>query len=245
MNNDDTPRGRLLSRREMLALLGASGAALATGKALGVPRLRAATARLPSCVVRPEQTEGPYFVDERLHRSDIRSDPVNGAVSPGVPLALTFLVSRVASSSCAPLAGAQIDVWQCDALGVYSDVTDRSFTTVGQRFLRGHQFTDAAGRAAFQTIYPGWYPGRAVHIHFKIRTPAGSTPSAEFTSQLYFEDALTDRVHRLAPYVTKGEGRVRNSGDRIYRRGGDQLVLAPSPVGDAYEATFAVGLELG
>lgn len=244
MHNDDTPIGRVLTRREMLALLGGSGAALAGGMALFDPRRLAATP-LPSCVVRPEQTEGPYFVDERLNRSDIRSDPATGAVSAGAPLALAFVVSRVNQGTCEPLAGAQVDAWQCDGLGVYSDVSDPGFSTKGQKFLRGHQITDRAGRATFLTIYPGWYPGRAVHIHFKVRTPTGSARAAEFTSQVYFDDDFTDRVHAAAPYSTRGTGRTRNSGDRIFGRGGDQLMLAVTPLGQGYEATFALGLQLG
>lgn len=243
MDGDDTTIGRLLTRREMLALLGGTGAALAGGMALFEPR-RLLAAPFPACVVRPEQTEGPYFVDERLNRSDIRPDPGTGVISTGVPLALSFLVSRVNQGACEPLAGAQVDVWHCDGLGVYSDVSDPNFSTKGQKFLRGHQVTDKTGRAAFATIYPGWYPGRAVHIHFKIRTPAGSTRASEFTSQVYFDDALTDRVHAAAPYSTKGAGRTRNAGDRIFGRDGEQLLLTTRPVGDGFEASFAVGLQL-
>lgn len=241
--NDDAPLGRIVSRRELLALLGVSGAALATGATvLGAKRLSAAP--VPSCVVRPEQTEGPYFVDERLDRSDIRADPSSGALRAGVPLTLSFVISRVALDGCAPLADAQVDVWHCDGLGVYSDVKDTSFDTTGQEFLRGHQRTNGAGEAKFLTIYPGWYPGRTVHIHFKVRVPAGSARASEFTSQLYFDDALTDRVHRSAPYASKGAGRTRNLGDGIYRRGGDQLILAAQPVGQGYEAMFSLGLQL-
>ncbi len=245
MTSDNTARGGLLTRRQVLALLGASGAALATGATMMADPRRLVAAPLPSCVVRPAQTEGPYFVDERLNRSDIRSDPTRGTLSAGVPLTLSFLVSQISRGACEPLAGAQVDVWHCDALGIYSDVTDPRFSTVGQKFLRGHQFTDRAGQATFRTIYPGWYMGRAVHIHFKIRTPAISPRVAEFTSQLYFDDALTDRVHGSAPYATKGQSRTRNAGDRIFRGGGDQLLLAPSPMGEGYEATFVLGLQLG
>jgi protocatechuate 3,4-dioxygenase beta subunit len=228
----------------MLALLGASGAALASGGLLFRPRSLAASP-LPSCVVRPEQTEGPYFVDERLLRSDIRSDPATGALSAGAPLALTFLLSRVRSGACEPLPGAQIDVWHCDAMGVYSDVSDPHFDSKGHRFLRGYQMTDNAGQATFRTIYPGWYPGRAVHIHFKVRTPAGPGRAAEFTSQVYFDDALTDRVHAAAPYASKRGSRQRNGEDRIFGDGGAQLLLAPQVIGGGYEASFALGMDLG
>jgi protocatechuate 3,4-dioxygenase beta subunit len=196
------------------------------------------TGTLPSCVVRPEMTEGPYFVDEMLDRSDIRPDPATGTVSEGVPLALTFLVSQVgAGATCAPLAGAQVDVWHCDALGVYSDVQG----SVGTKFLRGYQVTDAAGRAAFTTIYPGWYRGRATHIHFKIRTGAGY----EFTSQLFFDDTLSQQVHTQGVYAAKGVSTTPNSRDGIYRTGGDQLLLKLSEDGQGgYRATFDIGLQI-
>lgn len=242
MHRDDTPVGRVLTRRQAVALLGASGAAMATGA--GFTPARALGRSWPSCVARPEQTAGPYFVDERLNRSDIRSDPATGAVSAGVPLALSFLLSRITSAGCEPLPGAQIDVWHCDASGIYSDVRDPGFDTVGQKFLRGYQMTDGEGKAAFRTVYPGWYPGRTVHVHFKVRVSLGVASAAEFTSQLYFEDALSDRVFARAPYADRGGRRSRNADDGIFRRGGDQLLLEPRKAGDGYEATFALGLQL-
>lgn len=243
MDNDDTPVGRLLSRRDMLALLGISGAALATGASFARAATRGSPA-LPACVVRPEQTEGPYFVDERLNRSDIRTDPATGAISTGTPLALSFLISRVSGAACEPLAGAEVHAWHCDGNGVYSDVKDPGFDTTGQRFLRGYQITDRAGRVAFKTIYPGWYPQRAVHIHFKIRAKNARGAATEFTSQLYFDDALTDRVHQAMPYSAKGTGRRRNAADEIFQEHGDQLILAPRLAGSGYEGEFPVGLLL-
>jgi protocatechuate 3,4-dioxygenase beta subunit len=204
MDIDDNPRGFVLSRREVVALLGAAGYAVLSG-------YRPAGAQGPAtssspCVVRPEQTEGPYFVDELLHRADLRTDPADGTIKPGVPLDLTILVSRLAAPRCQPLAGVQVDVWHCDHLGTYSDVEDPSFTTVGRKFLRGYQLTDEQGRAHFTTIYPGWYRGRTVHIHFKLRSPATRGPGFEFTSQLYFDDALTDRVFAAPPTRSDGPG---------------------------------------
>ena len=245
MHEDDRPVGRFLTRREALALLGSSGLALAIGAPLLVSRTSAAASGA-GCIVRPEQTEGPFFVDEELDRSDIRSDPATGVVCPGVPLTLTFVVSRLGSSGCVPLVGAQVDVWHCDRNGHYSDVNDSRLDTTGKKFLRGYQRTNDAGRASFQTIYPGWYAGRAVHIHFKIRTPAQQAARAsEFTSQLYFLDALTDRVHRLDPYAENRGHRLRNPEDGLYRRGGSQLELAPAPVPPGYAAEFRVALQLG
>ena len=253
MDNDDAQVGRILSRREVLALLGGSSVALLAACAPGAlaspsPTATAqqtvataattaaastAAAVLPSCVVRPALTEGPYFVDEKLDRSDIRSDP--GAVRPGALLTLNFLVSRVSGTACTALSGAMVDVWHCDALGAYSDVDSAR----GQKFLRGYQNTDASGSAKFTTVYPGWYQGRAVHIHFKIRP----TSSTEFTSQLFFDDALSTQVFAQSPYSQKGtQGITRNSVDGIYQQSGGKLLLNVTKTGDAYAATFDIGL---
>ena len=241
MDTDDVQVGRLLGRREVLEILGAStaGAILAFGHPAA-----ARQASVPGCVVRPAQMEGPYFVEERLLRSDIRLDPMTKRVKPGAALELSFAVSRLGSNGCTPLPGAQVDVWQCDALGVYSDVTDRSFKSVGQKFLRGHQMTDAAGLARFTTIYPGWYPGRAVHIHFKIRTEPAGGRGHEFVSQLYFDDTVTDRVHARDPYAAKGLNRTRNSADGIYKDGGQELMLKVTETAKGFSAPFAIGLQL-
>ena len=242
MTYEDRPAGRLLSRREVVTFLGATSAAWLITGGLNPKRADAETLG-PSCVVRPEQMEGPYFVDERLHRSDIRSDPTDGRVKAGTPLALMFQVSRLNAGDCQPLSGAQVDIWHCDALGIYSDVQDPGFNSIGQKFLRGYQVTDARGAVRFVTVYPGWYPGRTVHIHFKIRTATLARRSFEFTSQLYFEDGLTDRIHTDQPYAATGLRTTRNQQDWIFRRAGDQLLLAPMTTKDGYSATFAIGLQ--
>jgi protocatechuate 3,4-dioxygenase beta subunit len=269
VDNDDAPIGRLLSRREALVVLGGgAGAALIaaacgsddkasptattgsspTGAAAtaGADATPAATlAAMPSCIVRPALTEGPYFVDERLHRADIRANTSDGAVRDGVPLALTFNVSEAGANACTPLAGAQVDIWHCDALGVYSDVSDPNFNTKGQDFLRGYQVTDADGRAQFTTIYPGWYQGRAVHIHFKIRNADAAGRHYEFTSQVFFEDALSQQVYASnAPYSEKGTAFLRNAQDGIYQQSQGQLVLVAQPSGNGYSAAFDIGLQL-
>jgi protocatechuate 3,4-dioxygenase beta subunit len=254
IDDDDRPVGRILSRREVLTLLGGSalvaacapaavGAASPTPTAFTGSQSSAAAAVtsaapivLPSCVVRPALTEGPYFVDEKLARSDIRSDPSTGSVRPGVPLALTFLVSKVSGTSCAALASATVDVWHCDALGVYSDVNDAT------KFLRGYQTTDAGGKAAFTTVWPGWYPGRAVHIHFKVRTTAANGQVSDFTSQLFFTETLNDQVLAQPPYSQKAGSRLRNEGDGIFQGSGGKLTLSPARATDGYTATFDIGL---
>lgn len=180
---------------------------------------------LPSCIVRPAATEGPYFVEEDLNRFDLRFDPTSGLVKEGLPLHIKFRLSQIADNMCTPLAGAQIDMWHCDALGSYSDVEDRGSTTEGEKWLRGYQVTNEFGLAEFITIYPGWYPGRAVHIHFKIRTDPDSELGYEFTSQLFFPEEITDIMHSQEPYASKGYRNTLNSTDGIYGSEGDQLLL--------------------
>src|SRR5256714_7987148 len=201
------------------------------------------TAGSATCVLTASLTEGPYFVDEKLERSDIRTDPVTGVVSEGIPLSLAFNVSRVASSACTPLTGAYLDVWHCDAAGVYSDVSGSS-----RKFLRGYQITDANGVAAFTTIYPGWYSGRAVHIHFKLRLYAGSTKSYEFTSQFFFDDSLTDSVYTQSPYSTRGSRNTRNANDGIYNSlsSNDKagLTLQTSKTSDGYAGVINLGVNV-
>lgn len=243
MKKNDSWFCQVLSRRQVMKLLGAAGTAYFVGIRQAVPQSIAATPR-PLCIVRPEQTEGPYFVDERLHRSDIRSDPTSGQRTPGTPFTLTVQVFRHRAGECQSLSDAQVDIWHCDAAGVYSDVQDPGFHTVGKKFLRGYQMTDARGEARFMTIYPGWYPIRTVHFHFKIRTGLVSRRRFEFTSQLYFPDELTDHVHTGHPYAAMGPRRVRNQQDFIFRRGGDELMLDPTATRDGYAATFPIALQL-
>ena len=119
---------------------------------------------------------------------------------------------------------------------------DMRFDTRGAKFLRGFQTTDSDGRVRFTTIYPGAYPGRAVHIHFKVRAQAAGR-DAEFTSQLYFDDALTDRVHAAAPYAGATR-RMRNEQDGLYRRGGRELTLDVTPVDGGYRAAYDVGVRV-
>lgn len=256
-DNDDVLVGRILSRREVLALFGAAGAATLLSACQTIPSTSAPAAASVTnnssavtttvssdgaigCVVRPALTEGPLFVDEDLNRADIRSDPATGQVSAGVPLELTFRVSQVDAAACRPLAGIQVDVWHCDANGIYSDTNQLGFQTVGQKFLRGYQVTDERGVAQFTTIYPGWYEGRAVHIHFKMRTGDGD----DFTSQLFFDETFTDEVYTSAPYNSRGERRLRNDDDGIFRQSNGQMMLTVTKVGAGYAATFDIALDL-
>jgi protocatechuate 3,4-dioxygenase beta subunit len=258
MKKDDFQINRILSRRKTLALFRAIGTAILVAgcipkksrsteaqSSVAVPPSSLANSdTLPTCIVTPQQTEGPYFVDEKLNRSDIRSDPADGSVKDGVPLQLTLRVSQIGNTSCTPRAGAIVDIWHCDALGVYSDVADPGFSTLGKKFLRGYQVTDANGTVQFTTIYPGWYQGRTVHIHFKVRTDAPSTQSYEFTSQLYFDDSITDQVDIQTPYASKGQRKLKNAGDGIFQDGGDQMLLKLTKTNLGYAATFYIGLQM-
>lgn len=247
MDNDDKQIGRILTRREVLALLGVAGAGMVASRVkaqAGVEGIAASTPPwMPACVVTPAQMEGPYFVDEKLNRVDIRPDPGTGKVSAGAPLDLEIRVYRVANGACTPYQNAVVDIWQCDAMGLYSDVKDTNgfFDTAGQKFLRGYQVTDAAGVAKFTTVYPGWYQGRSVHIHFKVRSSLNSR-AGEFTSQLYFDDAFSDKVLARAPYNTRTGTRTPNERDGIFRNGGSQLMLAVTEKGAGYAGVFEIGV---
>lgn len=274
MDNDDEMVGRLLSRREVMALFGAAGAAFLAGcgdsaatsaTATGIPAaatpganapaatsVSAATSvaggatAVPSCVVSPALTEGPYFVDAQLNRSDIRSDPTSGEARQGVPFDLTINVRQVSAAACTALAGALVDIWHCDAEGNYSNVADQTvgFNTVGQQWLRGQQTSDASGMVTFTTIFPGWYPGRAVHIHFKVRTAANASQSYEFTSQFFFDPAAAQAIYANPPYAAKGQPDTPNSSDGIYQGGGDQLLVPVAKAGDGYAGVFDIGIDL-
>src|SRR3989440_3609307 len=175
----------MLDRRETLAVLGG---------ALLLPGAETAEAATVACVpVTPTVTEGPYWVDEKLFRSDIRTDPATGVARQGVLLALTITVQNQSGTTCTPLAGAYVDIWHCDAIGIYSDEPaynpgggDGTVVTTGQRFLRGYQVTDDSGQVQFLTIYPGWYGGRTIHIHVRVRTYSGAAVLDNFVTQIFF-----------------------------------------------------------
>ena len=262
MDNDDKPVGQILNRRDTLKVLGIGSAAFLASCAapnatstlsptsnptVGVGLTQAApTAGMAlDCVVRPELTIGPYFVDGQLNRSDIRSDPSDNSIVEGLPLILHINVASVGNNSCAPIEGAQVDIWHCDAQGHYSGVSVPGSDTSGQQFLRGYQLTDANGAVQFQTIYPGWYSGRAVHIHFTIRTKGANAEDYQFTSQFFFDDTLSDQVHALEPYASKGQRDTRNTTDDIFMGGGDQLLLnLQGDTTNGFTSGMNIGLDL-
>lgn len=238
-----SPFQRRYTRRAALGTLAALGAASFVGSRSPVSDAAAAV----SCSLAPSMTEGPFFVDEKLKRYDLTTGTTDAGTLNGVPLYLNITAVST-TSGCAPIAGVQIDIWHCNANGLYSDISTgqgQSTGTRGQTFLRGYQLTDAGGAAAFKTIYPGWYSGRTVHIHVKARlyNAAGNT-TYEFNTQLFFDDALTDVVFAQAPYNARGTRNVRNAQDGIYGSNTSVLLALRRPAdGSAgYVADFTLGL---
>jgi protocatechuate 3,4-dioxygenase beta subunit len=227
----------VLTRRRVLAWLGGLGlAALIPGCAdegdsAGQTTTTAATTATGStattvdCILSPEQTEGPYYVDLDLVRRDITEG------RPGSPLDLTVKV--VDGESCEPIADAAVDIWHCDAEGVYSGVQGDDGT-----FLRGVQMADAGGEVVFRTIYPGWYTGRAVHIHVKVHVGGAET----YTGQLYFDAAVTDEVYATEPYNARPGPDTANEADGIFGQGGEQTVVSVSPGRDGYRGAVTLGV---
>jgi protocatechuate 3,4-dioxygenase beta subunit len=184
---------------------------------------------LVSCVLAPEQTEGPYYLDDHKVRRNITEG------RPGVPLALRLTVVDV--SNCKPIKGAAVDIWHCDAGGVYSGTSVQD--TEDDRFLRGIQRTDAKGLALFRTIYPGWYQGRTVHIHVMVHIGG----NVVHTGQLYFADTLTDTVYRRSPYSARSARTTRNAADSIYRNGGKRSTLKLKKSGSGYVGSITMGVQ--
>jgi len=213
-----------LTRRDSLLAAGGLLVAAAVGGCGGSDSGPASAGA--DCVLAPEQTEGPYYVPGEKLRRHIAEG------RPGAPLALALSV--VDASSCKPVRGAAVDVWHCDALGVYSGVQGG-----GGTFMRGVQRTDAKGVARFDTVYPGWYVGRAVHIHVKVHVGG----DVVHTGQLYFADSLTDAVYRGAPYDRRPDRDTRNAGDPIYNDGGSTSTLRVRRAGpNGYIGSIAMGV---
>jgi protocatechuate 3,4-dioxygenase beta subunit len=227
-----------LDRRKALALLGRAGVLLVAGCG-SVPEG-------PACVMATELTTGPYWRDAPLHRSDLRWDTAGTEIDPrpGVLLQLAIRVLTASDASCRPVRGARVDVWHCDARGVYSDVADRG--TAGHDFLRGYQVTDGAGQVTFSTIFPGWYAGRTVHVHARVRLfdPFGLS-TTDVSTQLFFDDAVTDAVLATAPYVERGPRDTRTATDPIYGGHSELLVALAGQVSSGYRGEVTLGIPIG
>jgi protocatechuate 3,4-dioxygenase beta subunit len=181
-----------------------------------------------SCVLTPEQTEGPYYIASEKVRRNITEG------RPGIPLLLRARV--VDASTCRAVKGAAVDIWHADAAGAYSGF---GAGAASRTFMRGIQRTNANGVAAFRSVYPGWYPGRTVHIHVKVHLGG----SVVHTGQLYFPDRLTDAVYRKSPYDVRPDRDTRNANDAVYRNGGrNSLLSVRKNASGVYVATITMGV---
>jgi protocatechuate 3,4-dioxygenase beta subunit len=241
-----------IRRREMVAL-SAGTLASAVLYACGADRDEAdrstpeGAAATPDCVLTPEQEEGPFYIDLAQVRQDIVED------RPGVPLALALTV--VDSNTCEPIRDAAVDLWHCDALGVYSG--EPSEGSEGETYLRGVQLTDGSGLAEFATIYPGQYPGRTTHIHVKVHIGGGlsdgtySGGHVSHTGQLFTSDRRDAEVFALPPYNRNTAEITSRSADGIFRnQGGSSSVLAlaragDDPARDGFTARATLGVDPG
>src|SRR3954452_15135744 len=186
-----------------------------------------ADASTVSCVLTPEMTEGPYYIDGEANRSDVTEG------KPGTPLNLVLPV--VDATTCKPIAGATVEMWHADAAGNYSGFGS---ATSNRTFLRGAQTTDAKGEATFLTIYPGWYQGRATHIHVKVHVGGDEV----HTGQLFFDEAVNAAVYVKSPYDTRSGNRTLNTDDGIFSNGGAQSMVALTPKGDGYTGRLVMGV---
>jgi protocatechuate 3,4-dioxygenase beta subunit len=223
----------LKNRREILVMFASAGAFMIVGCHGDNSTGSDGTS---NCIVTPQLTEGPYFVDEHLNRSNI----VGG--QPGLSLGLNIKVYDASSAACSPFAGIQVDVWHANAIGIYSD--EANLGSGGKTFLRGYQRTGTDGIASFTTIYPGWYTGRTTHIHVKARMfNAVGTQTLEATTQLFFEDSVSDGVYaNSAPYNTRGPRDTKNSQDSIY--GGQTSLFVPlsGSTTSGYTGSISIGI---
>jgi protocatechuate 3,4-dioxygenase beta subunit len=230
----------VITRRSALVRLGGllATALTAAGWKLTTPHdATAAPAEMVSCLLTPEQTEGPYYIANEKVRRDITEH------RPGAALALRLKV--VDASTCRPIKGATVEIWHCDSGGLYSGFVSASAGGPGgsqptdkRTFLRGGQRTDATGTAIFKTIYPGWYRGRTVHIHVKVHVGG----NAVHTGQLYFPDKLTDTVYAATPYNKRPGRDTRNANDSIYGAGGASSTLRLARGGSGYVGTLTMGI---
>jgi protocatechuate 3,4-dioxygenase beta subunit len=200
---------RVLTRRSALRLLGGAGLALiagctteeqgaattslatttSTGPATTTTAVpKSTTTAVPSsttfgnagtCVLIPEETAGPFPLDLSESEQFFRSDITEG--KEGVPMTLTMAIVDV-NADCAPLSGARVDLWHCDALGAYSGFRQQGIDTTNETFCRGIQLADASGQVSFQTIFPGWYEGRITHVHFQVFLESGLVATSQLRS---------------------------------------------------------------
>jgi protocatechuate 3,4-dioxygenase beta subunit len=226
-----------IGRREALGVMGAGAAALAFGCGdsptspttnTNTTTTSTTTGTNSTCAVTPTETIGPYPSLADFFRSDIREG------KSGTQLTLTIKVVA-ASASCAPVSGANVEIWHVDAAGNYSQYG----TQTTQTFLRGIQTTNSSGEVTFTTIYPGWYQGRATHIHVEV-TINGVSRKA---TQIAFPESVNNSVHRSGVYASRGSNPMSNASDGIFADSlSSELVTPSGDTTSGYSATFQVGI---
>ena len=225
-----------IGRREALTtLFGAAGAAAAYGCSSSVtsPTTTSSTTSSPTstnaqCAVTPGETAGPYPSVTSLVRSDIREDRA------GTPLTLTIKVVN-ANASCAPVANANVEVWHADVGGNYSEYASETAKT----YLRGIQTTDAAGQVVFTTIYPGWYQGRATHIHVEVKIGGVSRK----VTQMAFPESINNTVYTSGAYASRGLNPTSNASDMVFTDSlSSELVTPTGSPASGYTVAFQAGI---
>jgi protocatechuate 3,4-dioxygenase beta subunit len=190
------------------------------------------------CWLTPQETEGPYYFDADLFRQDIRTDSDSGEFHDGLQLNMTF---EVIDLDCNPIPNVLVDIWHTDKDGLYSGYVQPGGNTVGEDFMRGIQLTDANGQCSFITSYPGWYPGRATHVHFKVRLSS----TTYVTSQFAFLDSINDAVYATPLYVGRGPNPTTNEEDGIFRDPEPEyqiMTVTPNPNTGGYDGTYTIGI---
>jgi protocatechuate 3,4-dioxygenase beta subunit len=240
-----TESKRLLPRREVLAALGTGFGAVLSACASSSPTAPSTTTNPPtpggtgsSCAITPSETEGPYPDKTGMLNNSafFRRDVTEGR--PGLPVTLTLTIVNV-NSNCAPVSNASVEIWQCDASGHYSEYAQPGYDGTGQTFLRGLQTTDANGQVTFTTIYPGWYGGRATHVHVDVFR--GS--SLVKTTQIAFPEDVTRAVYVTGVYASKGQNSTTNSSDNVFSDGTQYEMAALSGnTTSGYTATLTIGI---
>ena len=247
-NPTEAPSPLTVSRRKALELLTSAGAAFAAACSGSNASPTAATSTSTttstttttngSCVVTPEETAGPYPDRTGMINNSafFRQDITEGR--PGLPVTLILTIVNV-KASCAPLANASVEIWQCDAAGNYSEYSQPGYNGVGQTFLRGLQTADTSGRVTFKTIYPGWYSGRATHIHVQVFV-AGVVVK---TTQIAFPENVTAAVYGTGVYASKGQSPTSNAGDNVFSDGvQDEMATMSGDTSSGYVATLTIGV---
>jgi protocatechuate 3,4-dioxygenase beta subunit len=222
-----TRRGSLVRLAGLAAAGGAAAWGIDSADAAGP---QAVSTGLVKCVLTPELTEGPYYVDGEKLRRDITEG------KPGTALQLNLTV--INATTCKIVKNAAVDIWHCDASGAYSGAVANN---PGTNFLRGVQRTNAKGVATFKTIYPGFYPGRAVHIHVKVHVKG----DVVHTGQLFFPAAVTNAVYQKSPYSSHGTTPdTLNASDAIFRNGGNRGMLTMKKNGAGYIGSIGMAVHV-